>query len=150
ADLLPPVGTTIWMVIEPAGKKDRSGTPATTQSSGAGKLHAAITGDGVGATVVEVDAAGQVKFEGMQITVERLGDALANRRLAAPVRLLADPKAPADDVKKVVAAIRGARVEIVGGPATEADPSNGISDVSIDEAKIKALRELWERKVAPH
>jgi hypothetical protein len=150
SDLLPPVGTTIWMVIEPAGKRDRGTAPATTQGGGAGeKVDAAVTGKDVGATLVEVDSAGQVKFEGMKVTAERLGEALANRRLGAPVRLVADPKAPQEQVKKVVAAIQGAHVELLADPSIAAT-GNGITDVSIDEAKIKALRELWERKVAPH
>jgi biopolymer transport protein ExbD len=150
SDLLPPVGTTIWMVIEPAGKKDRGSAPATTQSSSsAGNVHAAVIGSDVGTTVVEVDAAGQVKIDGMKVTVERVGEALGNRRFATKVQLVADPQAPADEVKKVVAAIQGAHVELVGDQS-RAPGGIGISDVSIDEAKIKALRELWERKVAPH
>src|SRR3954462_4274748 len=77
--LLPPVGATIWMVIEPAGKRDRAAAPATTQKA-----------EDVGVSLLTLDAAGNLKLDGMAVTVERLGQALANRRVPAKVRFTPD------------------------------------------------------------
>jgi hypothetical protein len=131
--LLPPVGATIWMVIEPAGRKDRA-APATTQKV-----------DDVGVSLLTLDAAGNLKLDGMAVTMERLGQALANRRVPAKVRFTPDANAPASEVKKV------RDVLAASGPAeaTGTTPPP-LSDVKTDEALMKRLHDLWERKVAPH
>jgi hypothetical protein len=136
-NLLPPVGTTIWMIIEPAGKKDATAGDSKPQAGGSG------------ATVVSIDAAGKVKVDGMSVTVERLGEALGNRRLASKVRIVPEANAPAEEVKKVREAVAGAHVEIEGEDATQ-PTGTGLSDVHTDEQLMKRLKELWEKKVAPH
>ena len=137
AALLPPVGTKIWMILEPAGKKDGA-APAKTEAPK----------EDIGTTLVAVDAAGKVTVDGMRVTVERLGEALGNRRLAAKVRLMAAPNAPADAVEQVHDALQTAKItldESATPPAT-----TGISDVTTDELKIKKMKAIWEKKVAPH
>jgi hypothetical protein len=136
ATLLPPVGTTIWMLIEPTGKKDG----AATQPSHPEKLD-------IGATILNIDAQGKLTMEGMKITVERLAEALSNRRFAAPVQIITAPAAPPELVKQVRAAVKEAHAELIDPPA---EKPTGISDVTTDEAKIKKMKELWEKRVAPH
>ncbi len=130
--LLPAVGTKIWMVIEAAGKKTDEKVEAKEDA---------------GVTVVTVDGSGKVTVDGMKVTIERLGEALANRRLPVKVRLAVAPGAPTEDVKKVGEAIKSARVEVEDGGKS---PSTAISDVTSDEAKIQKMKALWEKKVAPH
>jgi hypothetical protein len=125
---------TVWMIVEPAGNKD------------AGKTEGAA-GD-VGETVVSVDAAGKVKVDGMSVIVERLPEALGGRRLQSKVRLEVAPEAPPDEVKKVNDAIREAKADLTGAIAPP--PANGVTDVSVDDKKMAALREKWEKAVAPH
>jgi biopolymer transport protein ExbD len=144
AALLPPVGTKIWMVIEPAGKRDgekADGNEKTEKVTPKEELK-----DDIGSTIVAIDAAGKVTIDGMKITVERLSDALSNRRLPAKVRIKVEPGAPSDEVARVNEAVRAAKVEVEDG----AKPLTGISDVTTDDAKIKKMKALWERKVAPH
>jgi hypothetical protein len=141
-NLLPPVGTTIWMVIEPAGVERDKGTRGQGDKE---KERDAASG----ATVVSIDALGKVKVDGMSVTVERLPEALGNRRLASKVRIVPDSNAPAAEVSKVREAVAGAHVEIEGEGATQA-AGPGLSDVHTDEQLMKRLKDLWERKVAPH
>ena len=131
--LLPAVGTKIWMVIEAAGKKPDEKAEAAKEDPGV--------------TMVAVDGMGKVTVDGMKVTIERLGEALANRRLPVKVRLAVAPGAPAEDVKKVGEAIKAARVEVEDGGKP---PATAISDVTSDEAKIQKMKALWEKKVAPH
>jgi hypothetical protein len=125
------------MIIEPAGKKDAAGDS---------KPQAAASG----ATVVSIDAAGKVKVDGMSVTVERLPEALGNRRLASKVRIVPDANAPAAEVAKVREAVAGAHVEIEGEEGAQSAGPPGLSDVHADEQLMKRLKELWEKKVAPH
>jgi biopolymer transport protein ExbD len=134
--LLPPVGTTIWMVIEPTGKKE---TPTTEPAS-------AVKRD-IGATLIAIEPDGKVTLDGMRIRVELLSDVLSRRRLSAPVQINAAPTAPPEVVKQVMLAVKDAHVELIGAPP---EKGSGISDVTTDEARIKKMKELWERRVAPH
>ena len=137
--LLPTVGTKIWMVIEAAGQK------AIAPANGGEKTDS--TKEDVGLTIVAVDAAGKVTVDGMKLPVERLGEALSNRRLQAKVRLEVMPDAPAEEVRKVTDAIKASHVEF---EETVKAPSNAISEVTTDEARIQKMKALWEKKVAPH
>jgi hypothetical protein len=143
ATLLPPVGTKIWMILEPTGKKDGE-IPAKIDSPE--KTEAPK--EDAGTTIVAIDAAGKVTVDGMRVTVERLGEALGSRRIAAKVRLLAASVAPADAVKQVRDALQAAKITI--DESATAPTGDGISDVTIDEQKIKKMKAIWERKVAPH
>lgn len=139
AALLPPVGTKIWMVIEPTGKKD--GVPAKTETPSPDAAKA-----DVGATLVGLDASGNVTVDGMKVTIERLSEALGGRRLKSKIKLAIAPDAPAADVQKLNAAIKEANGDVEQPPKA----AGGISDVTTDDAKIKKMKELWEKKVAPH
>ena len=144
ANLLPAVGTKIWMVIEPTGKKDGAAAGTTPTATDVPKNTAPK--EDVGVTMVGLDATGNVTIDGMKVTVERLGEALGSRRLKAKVRLMIASDAPAEDVKKLNAALKEAHAEL----EEDAKPASGISDVTTDEAKIKNMKALWEKKVAPH
>jgi len=140
ANLLPPVGTKIWMIIEPTGKKDAAAVKVEAPET------AKPPKEDVGATVVGMDSSGNVTVDGMKVTIERIGEALGNRRIPAKVRLSIANDAPPDEVKRLNSAIKEAHVDL----EETAKPASGISDVTTDEAKVKRMKELWEKKVAPH
>ena len=66
----------------------------------------------------------------MKLPVERLGEALSNRRLQVKVRLAVMPDAPAEEVRKVTDAIKSSHVEF---EETVKAPSNAISEVTTDD-----------------
>jgi hypothetical protein len=123
---MPEAGKKIWMVIEPAGKKDEPKAEA---------------GEDLGQTVVAIDAAGKVTVDGMGVPVDRIGEVLSNRRVRTAVRVSTAAGAPADVVRHVTEVLQEAK--LIAGPTT-------ISDVHADEQLIKKLREKWEKAVAPH
>lgn len=143
-DLMPEAGKKIWMIIEPLGKKDDRGATALPPPPGNTDVAAAD----MGTTIVEIDAAGKVKVDGMLVPASRVGEVLSNRRVQTPVKLSTANGAPPDTVREVTAALQEAKVK-AGVPST-GEPSAAITNVHVDDALIKRLRERWEKEVAPH
>ena len=151
-EVLPEAGQKIWMVIEPTGKKDSGGAAANAAPPPAppqtGKAEPAAD---LGSTIVEIDAAGKVKVDGMPVPAGRVGEVLSNRRVQTAVRLSPATGAPPDTVREVSDALREAKVPLDrASPATSPPGLPAISDVHADDALIKRLRERWEKQVAPH
>jgi hypothetical protein len=124
-ELLPPAGTKIFMLIEPVQKK--AAGPTTTE---------------VGNTIIGVQADGKVTLDGMSIAVDRLGDALQNRRLPPVVQVKIDPKAPEDVVKQVAEQLQSAHVQIVSG--LEGHVAEGLPDAVIEFLTQERKRLLIE------
>jgi biopolymer transport protein ExbD len=145
-DLMPGAGKKIWMVIEPVGKKESDAAAPPLPAPQAPANTDAVPN--LGTTVVEVDAAGKVKVDGMIVPASRLAEVLSNRRVPTPVKLSTANSAPTDTVREVTAALQEAKVKVDLPPA--AQPSTAITDVHADDALIKRLRERWQKEVAPH
>jgi hypothetical protein len=140
----------MWMVIEPVGKKDGAGDEGKPDATPKNESpQADKQPDDVGSTIVSIDTGGKIKLDGMNITLDRLPDALANRRLKSKVTLDIAPGAPSDKVKKLSDAVKAAEV-VDPEPATGKPGGTGISDVSTDQAKIQALKQRWQKAVSPH
>lgn len=133
-DVAPARGTKVWMVIEPAGKP--AVAPATQRAQAEPST-----------VTISVDAGGAILLNGRPTEVKDLTEHLELIKSRQPVRvqLSADPAADAAVVKKVRQAIELAEVPVVAAAG-----ETRLSEVTTDEARIKALRQLWEKQVAPH
>ena len=159
-DLLPPVGTTIYMVLEPIGKlENKAGAAAAADM--AAKLPsadaaikpvpAAAIRDDLGTTILAIDATGKVTLDGMKIGDDRVMDALSNRRAQTKVKISAAAGAPADVVAKLTKDITAANLLADSDAAVApAATGNEITNVTADDEKVRQMKKLWEKKVAPH
>ena len=103
-DLLPPTGTEITMIVEPAagtgggGDAPKDAAPSTAPKVDAGEPD-------LGETIVSVDGNGVVKMDGMTVPVERLSKALADRRVKSKVKISAMLGTPPDVLAQVSQAV---------------------------------------------
>lgn len=148
-DLLPPTGTEIIMVVEPAGKKDgpakevpKPAADPVQQSEGSGDPNAVPAGRTI---AVAIDNAGRVSIDGQPVELDALAAKLESLKTGGPpaiANFVSDPGARRDIIAKVEDTLKNAGVRVQSATAR-------LTDVAIDEAKIKALRKKWEEKVAP-
>jgi len=157
-DLVPKTGTKVWMILEPAGAAAGAAAPAgkpvekgqAPADSPAGEAVAKLTVDGMGR--VQLDDA-PVELAMLTERLKRMSE-----RRPVKVRLSADDAADKQVVSRVkeAAAAAGVAVDDVAPPRGAAEAvkqaavTGRMSDVEIDEAKVKDLRDRWEKVVAPH
>jgi biopolymer transport protein ExbD len=141
-DTVPPTGTAVTMIIEPAGEKDVPASPSAA-SAGNAPAGAPLT------TVLKVSADNKIDIDGRPIALEALPAQLQKLKAGGPIsaRLAVESGTSVDFTQKVTGDLTAAGVDY----ETAALPaSDHLSDVTIDQAKIDRLRDRWNQAVRPH
>lgn len=144
-DVVPPMGTKVTLLIEPAGKVEAPAAVGTTQP-------VAQKPAPVDLTVIGVDADGTIRVEGQAYSSAMLPRIIRQipkgQRVRVAVANAIEENAVARDVINGLSAAEISFDTIPQATATTA-PKNG-ETVQVDDAMIRRLREQWEHSVAPH
>jgi hypothetical protein len=148
---MPPRGTKVTMVIEPAGKGAETTAPAADASPRAP----------IDVALVSVDAGGKIEVD--QQPVASADEALkllkqadgVTRRARVAVANAIEENASAREVVNALSR-GGVRFDVVPQAAAVAKPpaapaaTEPSATIGVDEALIRRLREKWQQAVAPH
>ena len=167
-DLLPPPGSKVTLVIEPAGKviDPKFANPAALApgqpAAGLGDTTTPDdpirtrleTAEKAGAPVVKVtmDADGKLALNGQPVSVQELTDKLKEMKSRGKMQVwfLYDATSEYDQAKKVIQSLITAGIDLspdrVGIGSTE---QNQPADIASAEAKVKVLEDQWKKTVAP-
>jgi biopolymer transport protein ExbD len=144
-DTVPPTGTAVTMIIEPAGE---TAAPSEQAAPSVAQSTPATQGTPL-TTVIKVSADNHVDIDGRPIALADLPAQLKKLKATGPIsaRLAIAPSTDTAFTKQVTDALALADVtyETVGLPT-----SDHLSDVTIDQPKIDRLRERWNQAVRPH
>ena len=137
-DTVPPTGTAVTMIIEPAGEKDEPAT-APVETAQAAPL----------TTVLKVSADNKIDLDGRPTTIDSLPAQLQKLKSGGPIsaRLAVESGTDVDFTKKVTGALTSAGISYETAAVAASDH---LSDVTIDQPKIDRLRERWNQAVRPH
>lgn len=142
-DTVPPTGTPVTMIIEPAGETTPVPTDATAAQPAAAADSTPLT------TVLKISADNHIDIDGRAITLEQLPAELQKLKAGGPVsaRLAVESGTPADFTTKITGDLTAAGIsyETAALPA-----SQHLSDVTIDQAKVDHLVQRWNEAVRPH
>ena len=140
-DTVPPTGTPVTMIIEPAGNAALAATPAATQST--------VTTTTPLTTVVKVSGQDHIELDGRSVALEDLPSQLSKMKQKGSInaRLATAPDTNPEFVTRVVDAFGVADVQV---NRTDAGATTQLSDVHIDQNKIDRVRERWKQAVKPH
>jgi len=146
-DIVPKKGSPVTMIIEPAGKDAGRGGGGAGGDNKAG----ANANTPIDERLVTVDAAGRIELDHAKVELKDLTERLERLKEKRPLKVQFAPAAdaPKDFVERTRAAIELADVAVtVGTPGGAGDPA--LSEVKVDEMRVKQLRARWEKSVAPH
>jgi biopolymer transport protein ExbD len=145
-DTVPPTGTAVTMIIEPAGEKGQPATQPSPQSVADNQSPPQGTPL---TTVLKVSADNKIDLDGRSIMLDALPAQLQKLKAGGPInaRLAVESGTDVDFTRKVTDALDAANVtyETAALPA-----SDHLSDVAIDQAKVDRLRDRWNQAVRPH
>jgi len=130
-DAVPRKGSRVWMLIEPAGKAANPSTRASTDEPRVIEL--------------KLGPGPVIHMEGQPVALRELPSRLKDLP-AAEARIIEMPDAGADLHNKVAGALKAAGITLVSTQKADAR----MSEVTLDEARVKALRARWETAMAPH
>jgi hypothetical protein len=143
-DRMPPAGTEVMLIIEPAGKIEGA---RNAEAEPAAPIDQAL---------IKIDPQGQIELDGQAVASAQELPALLKRdgparrvRVAVANTVEENPTA-----REVMNALSAANIRFnmilqsAAIPTTR--PANAAADVRADEALIKRLREQWNTAVAPH
>ena len=138
-DTVPPTGTPVTMIIEPAGNDLPPATVADATATSGTPL----------TTVVKVSGRDHIDLDGRTVAIDELSARLSKMKVQGPLnaRLAAAPDADPAFVSRVVDAFG---VADVGVTRTDASATTQLSDVHTDQAKVDRLRARWNQAVQPH
>lgn len=156
SDAMPPAGTKITLVIEPAGKE---GAPATQAADGAASAEVdappAARGP-IDQPLVTISAAGEIRLDDVPVASpdELLAQLRKNDRAQRRVRVaIANPIEANPQARDVMNALSRAGVKFLAIPQAQAGATQRPADVSAgvraDDEAIARLRDRWEQSVAP-
>jgi hypothetical protein len=132
---VPPTGTPVTMIIEPAGE---SAVPATQPTAGSGSL----------TTVIKLSADNHIELDGRPIDMGSLPAQLQQLKANGPTkaRLAIAPGTDEHFTRQVTDDLAAVDIDY----QTVAPANQHLSDVTIDQAKVDRLRERWNQAVRPH
>ena len=158
-DLMPPKGSKVTMIIEPAGKAQPPGSgaaaPATTPATAP-----------IDATLLSIAADGTVELNGQKYAAEQLTAVIGKLPRERRVRVAVENTVEQNDVARDMInqlARDGFRFQVIpqattgaAPPSSSAPPAEGagesanLTNIHADEEQIRKLRQKWEKAVAPH
>ena len=155
-DLLPPRGTKVTMIIEPAGKVQ----PPQQPVGGNGAKAAATTGP-IDATLVTIRADGTMELENQLYAGNTVSTVVRKLPKDRRVRVAVENAIEQNDVaRKMINYLSqdGFDFQVVPQATARAAPKARATTKPVemaagmraDEQQIRALREKWQRAVAPH
>jgi hypothetical protein len=140
--LVPPTGTKVTLLIEPAGKEIVLGGPVVTA---------------VDLPLVTIDSAGKIELNGAPVaSADRLPDLL--KKAASPGRVrvaIANTIEENGAARDVINMLSAQGIAFVTMPQADrwmrqaTQPSFTAADVAADDQLIQRLREKWSQSVAP-
>lgn len=176
-DLLPPKGTKVTMIVEPAGQVQAPKAAGTTQPASAGVGGAGAAGDaagGAGRTIdvslITIDADGTTRFSdnayepamldkmieqlprGQRVRVAVANPVEENRSARLVINALASAGVKFDVIPQATAGAVPPRAA-ADANATQPQPPEGGSARAFDDnndARLRTLRDKWQQAVAPH
>jgi biopolymer transport protein ExbD len=142
-DTVPPTGTPVTMIIEPAGQSMPVPTDTAATQPAADAAGTPLT------TVLKISADNHIDIDGRPITIDALPAELQKLKAGGPInaRLAVESGTDAQLTQKVTSALTAADItyETAALPA-----SDHLSDVTIDQAKVDRLVQRWNEAVRPH
>ena len=152
-DVMPPKGSKVTMIIEPAGKVAAPAAGAATQA----------TTPPIDEALIALDATGKLMLDGQPVaSIDELMKLMKQRdgkyrRARVAVANAVEENPAARDVMNALsragvrfAVVPQAQAVAKARPAAPADTDQAAGAVHVDEAYIRKLREKWQQAVAPH
>jgi biopolymer transport protein ExbD len=148
-DTVPPTGTAVTMIIEPAGEVDLPATPPAPDGVMGADEPATTAQAAPLSTVIKVSADNKIDVDGRPVAIDALPAQLQKLKAGGPIsaRLAVESGTDVDFTRKVTDALGAADIsyETAALPA-----SDHLSNVTIDQTKIDRLRQRWNEAVRPH
>ena len=150
---MPPKGSKVTMIIEPAGKVAAPGNPAAATQAAAAPIDT---------TLLAIDADGNIEFENQKYGSQMLPTVLRKLPRDRRVRVAVENSIEQNDVARDVInqlSRAGFNFQVIPQatagalPHAAADvkpPPAALTNVHADDDQIQRLREKWQKAVAPH
>jgi hypothetical protein len=158
-DLMPPKGSKVTMIIEPAGKvQAQDGTGPAAAAAAAAPVPATAPID---ATLVAIAADGAVELNGQRYAADQISTVMGKLPRERRVRVAVENAVEQNDVARNMInqlARGGYKFQVIPQATTGAAPpsaprpagSGNLTNIHADEDQIRKLREKWEKAVSPH